>query len=207
MNRTASIRIKGINLPFLRENSTHILMLVLLLVSILAGALSLQKEKVFDYTRELFGDYISDRADNKFSVTFAISLFNSLRALILIYLAGTSAIGIIVSPFLLAVAGFNYGALSGYIYKTYGLSGIVFNLFVFLLPTVVLLFSLLLQANQSLIFSKKLAVSLIKDKRPVNLYREFRLYCNFSLVLILPVIFSSVADSLLYNLFKTYFTF
>ena len=131
MNRTASIRIKGINLPFIKENGTHILMFALLLISVLCGAAALQKERVFDYTKELFAGYIADRAENKFAVSFAISLFNSLRALFFIYLSGTSAIGLIMSPFLLAIAGFNYGAISGYIYKVYGLSGIVFNLFVF----------------------------------------------------------------------------
>ncbi len=207
MNRTASIRIKGIDIVFLKENAAHILLFFLLVISILCGACALHRPSVFSCTEALFKEYINVRASGKFLFAFGVSLLNSLRALAIIYLAGTSAIGLVLSPVLVFLAGFNYGAVSGYVYMTYGLSGIVFNLFVFLLPSIVLLFALLLQAKEAVNFSCRLANSLIKDKRPVNLYRDFRTYCKFSLLLLLPTIVSSAIDVLLYNLFRTYFTF
>lgn len=207
MNRTASIRVTGLNLGYLKENLTFILLLLLVVISILIGVLSVGTDSVNAATVEIFGEYVSERTDKSFLKAFLSSLITALKIPLISFLCGTSVLGLVISPLALSMTAFWYGCLAGYVYFTYGLSGIVFNLFVLILPTLILLFSLLLSARECVAFSKLIAIMCIRDTRPINLYMHFRNFCLKHIVMLIPIIVSSLLDTALFNLFEKYFNF
>lgn len=208
MNRTASIRIKGPNLNYLKNNLTFVLLLLLMIVSVIAGTIVFSRSQAVRlYTDGLFDDYIALRHDKTFFVGFLNSLKSVLPLTVICFMCGTSVIGAVISPVCVSAAAFIYGCMASDLYSTYGLSGIIFNLFVLLPPSLILLFCVLLSAKECVDFSRQIAAACIREARPRNLYDDFRGFCMRHLILIVPIIFSALADIALYNLFEKYFEF
>ena len=207
MNRTASINLKGINVTFFRDNLITIVLLVLTVFSMLCGTLSLRNEAVATFAESRFADFIASRGEARFINAFLTALIESVKLPIISFLCGTSVLGTIISPLVLFYCAFSYGCLSGYVYSLYGLSGIVFNLFVLLLPSLILLFVLLISAGECVDFSKRIASLCIRQTRPVNLYSNFHTFCVRHLVLLIPTLLSALSDVALFNIFEKYFKF
>ena len=207
MNRTASINLKGINIAFFRDNLTTIILLILTVISMLCGTLSLKHDAVAAFAAGKFGDFVAIRGDSRFISAFLSALIEAIKLPVFSFLCGTSVLGTIISPLVLFYAAFSYGTLSGYVYSLYGLSGIVFNLFVLLLPSLILLFVLLISAGECVDFSKKIASLCIRQTRPVNLYTNFHTFCVRHLVLLIPTLLSALSDVALFNIFEKYFKF
>lgn len=207
MNRTASIRLTGLNLNYLKENLSFIVLMIITTVSILVGVLTTNTKAVNPVVNEIFTQYVSSRANATFLIAFSSSILSSFKILLFSFLCGTSVLGLIISPLILAISSFWYGAVAGYIYSVYGLSGIVFNLFVLILPTLILLFSLIVSVRECVGFSKLMACMCIKETRPINLYINFKIFCLRHVVLLIPIVTSSLLDVALFNVFENYFTF
>ena len=207
MNRTASIRIKGLDITFLKENTVAIVLLILSVLSMLCGTLSLKNERITMLAAEEFKSFVVERTNVTFFKAFLSSLIHTLKLPLVSFLCGTSVLGTVISPSVLLYAAFRYGYISGYVYSVFGLSGIVFNLFVLILPTLILLFSLLVSARECVDFSKLIASLCIRQTRPVNLYNNFHTFCVRHLVLLFPIIISALADISLFNIFEKYFNF
>ncbi len=207
MNRTASIRIKGLDIAFLKENTVAIVLLILSVLSMLCGTLSLKNERIAMLAAEEFKSFVVERTNVTFFKAFLSSLIHTLKLPLVSFLCGTSVLGTVISPSVLLYAAFRYGYISGYVYSVFGLSGIVFNLFVLILPTLILLFSLLVSARECVDFSKLIASLCIRQTRPVNLYNNFHTFCVRHLVLLFPIIISALADISLFNIFEKYFNF
>ncbi len=207
MNRTASIKLTGLNIAFLKDNLSVIILLFLSVISILGGSLSLRNPSVAAFAKDEFTAFVSERADIKFFKALLSSLLVSIKLPIISFLCGTSVLGTVISPLVLFYAGFRYGCISGYVYSIFGLSGIVFNLFVLLLPSLLLLFSLLISARECVDFSRLIASLCIRQTRPINLYNNFHTFCIRHLVLLLPIVLSALSDIALFNLFEKYFNF
>ena len=207
MNRTASIRLTGLNIGYLKENLAFILLLLLIVVSIFTGVVSVSNKSVNAATVEIFNEYVSVRSDKSFFKALLSSLITVLKIPLFSFLCGTSVLGLVISPLILVLTSFWYGCVAGYVYYVYGLSGIVFNLFVLILPTIILLFSLLLSSRECVGFSKLIATMCIRETRPINLYKHFRYFCLKHIVLLIPIVIASLLDIALFSLFEKYFNF
>lgn len=207
MNRTASIRITGLNFTFIKDNFIQILLLFLTLIAMLCGVCFLKNEVIFKKAEEYFTEYLTIRQNNDFFKTFLYSLLGFIQLPVISFLCGTSALGLILSPITVVIGSFWYGSVVGFVYTTYGLSGIVFNLFVLLLPSLVLFLILHISVKESVTFSRLITTLCIKDTRAVNLYRDFKIFCIKHLILILPIILGALLDVSLFNLFSKYLNF
>lgn len=207
MNRTASIRIKGIDIAFLKENRAAIVLLILSVIAMLCGTLSLKNERITSLAAEEFKNFVGERTNATFFKAFVSSVIHTLKLPLISFLCGTSVLGTVISPSVLLFAAFRYGYISGYVYSVFGLSGIVFNLFVLILPYLILLFSLLVSARECIDFSKLIASLCIRQTRPQNLYNSFHTFCVRHLVLLFPIVLSALADVSLFNIFEKYFNF
>ncbi len=207
MNRTASISVKGLNLKYLKENSTFIALITLVLISLFLGVMVISQTTYFGLSSEMFDEYVTVRRSGSFGTIFLTVFLNTLKLPLTSYLFGTSVLGLVISPLLMCYASFSYGMLSGYVYSSFGLSGIVFNLFVLLLPQLISTFCLVLSSLECINFSKKIANICIKDRRPINLYQDFKMFCIKHLVLIVPVFVSSILDITLFKLLENYISF
>lgn len=204
MNRTASIRIKGINVAELKENLPYISLLVLAITAILLGALSVNNALFSNFSSEIFKDFIDNRKSIDFFDKYISVAWNSLKYPIISFLCATSVLGIVLSPLCLIYVSFCYGIIAGNFYVNFGISGIVFNLFVLIIPSIVLIFTLIVSVKNSIAFSLKIARVCTKDVRCSNLYQSFRLFCLKQLVLALPIMLSVLIDLTFFDLFKNY---
>ncbi len=207
MNRTASIRIKGIDIAFLKDNMSAIILLCLSVLSIFCGTLSLKNERIALLAADQFKNFVAERTNVTFFKAFLSSLIHTVKLPLISFLCGTSVLGTVISPAVLLYASFKYGYLSGYVYSVFGLSGIVFNLFVLILPSLILLFSLLISSRECIDFSRLIASLCIRQTRPINLYNNFHTFCIRHLVLLFPIVLSALTDISLFNIFEKYFNF
>ncbi len=156
-----------------------------------------------------------DKLENLYSVKSSLnflpmlkeSLLSVLPFYILLFICGTSVVGTAITPFIILYNGFSYGLISGYLYSTYKLEGIMFSALILLPTTIIAVFGLLLLAKESIYFSYQIAGICIKSNRPINLYSDFKRFCaNSGLTLILALI-SILFDLAMSALFIGYFNF
>ena len=204
MNRTASIRIKGLNPVALKENLPFIVLLTITLISILFGALSTSYENFKIFSEELLNRYLQNRSSEPFISKMLLISYDSLKCLIFSFLCGTSALGLILSPLSLGYLSFCYGSMAGMIYIKYGIYGIVFNLFVLIIPSLIVMLSMIISAKECVFLSLKITQLYIKDKRPISLYNSFKMYCLKHLLLLIPIFISVILDSVLFDIFEKY---
>ncbi len=208
MNRTASIRIRGLDLKYLKENALMIFLLALTVISMLIGIITSNNHSgLAEFVKESFTEQIKTRAGMSFFKSFINSLLSALPIPIICFLAGTSIVGLVVSPITIVFASFWYGGVAGLLYSTYGLTGIMFNIFVLLPPILLVLFALLLSSCEAINFSRRIAAMCIRDTRPLNLYNDFRGYCLKHILILIIILISSLCDATLFNLFEKYFKF
>lgn len=204
MNRTASIRIKGLNLVEIRENLPFIALVVLSLISMLIGVLSTNSIHFRKFSEDLFSGFIYNRNSSVYFEKFISVAWSTLKYPIISFLCSTSVLGIALSPLALIYVSFCYGVIAANFYVNYGITGIVFNLFVLLLPSVIMLFTMIISVKECIAFSLKIARICTRDTRPVNLYQNFRFLCLKHLLLILPIFLSVFIDTAFFDLFKKF---
>ena len=204
MNRTASIRIKGINIQSVLENLPFLLLLFLAVSFVLAGVLSLNNSTYAELSAELFNKYTDIRKESRFLNSYLKVLFTSVKYPLISFLCGTSVLGILFSPFTVCYTGFCYGLLAGYIHINFGITGIVFNIFVLLIPSVIVMLCLIFSAKNCFTFSSRVARLCTKEARPLNLYYEFRFLCLKHLLLLIPLLVSTLIDTSMFMLFQKY---
>lgn len=208
MNRTAFIRIKGFNVNYLKENSAYILLLVFVVASIFLGVIVCSNNSyLMNYSKELFLNYLKNRVDLSYFRIFLNSFISTIKISIIIFLCGTSVLGTVISPILLSLSAFTYGGLAAYLYNTYGLTGILYNLFVFVPPSILFIFALLLSVRECVIFSKLITGVCIRNSKPRNLFNDFRSFCLKHIIVLIILILSSLIDATLYGLFEKFFNF
>ncbi len=207
MNRTASIRIKGIDLKSLKNNLPIIVLMILSVSALLIGVISVKNPTFGAVAEESFNKYIAARESESYFDAILKIAFAMLKLPVISFLSGTSVLGMVIAPMTLCYSFFNYGLLSGYIYSNFGLSGIVFNIFVLILPTLIVSFCLLLSALECILFSRSIALICIKGARPINLFESFKIFCLKHLFLALPIIASAIIDLALFNMFENYINF
>ncbi len=139
--------------------------------------------------------FLDLRSDNGFLHIFADSLLLNLCFLVLIFVLGTSVTGITLAPILVFLRSLLFGAVSGIIYSQYSLKGIALNALIIIPPTLVAVIFLILSAKEAMKFSLILIKQTLPETKPQNLSYNFSRYCIKNLLLLIPIILSSVLDS------------
>ena len=183
---------------YLYKNRVILLLALFFILGIIFGVISLRKsETTYNLSKILFERYLSCRESPSFINVFIKYLLSAIVVLFIIYISGTSFIGIILSPFIMLCIGYTFGAFLGYIYQLYSIKGIAFNAIMIIPASIFLLIAFLLTAKDALNFSYELLkLTFNSGYSASNIFECFKSYCKkYLLFLILPII-SAVIDAL-----------
>lgn len=190
----------------LSNNKLFIILLSVLLIGMAVGVSIYSKSEVLSsFAESSLTDFLNDRNGRAFGNIFLSSFFSSMLFLLLIFLAGTSLLGIVLSPLLVGFLGFFYTNTATYIYSVFGIKGVAFYAVIIIPVAVVFLLTVLSAAKYSVLFSYVIARMTFPRSAPANLYEEFRKYCIRFSLLILLVVLSSIVDASLSRAFIQYF--
>ena len=201
--RTTTLNISGIYplMPFLAF--VGIFLLGSLLGSIFVGK--------FDFldnnSAETLAEFCLIRKSGKLFPLFYDSVSFIFPLYIICFLCGTSVVGCVAAPLLLIYTGVLQGALSGHLYSSYGLEGIMFFALIMLPSTLVCAFGLILLAKLSFGFSMTLSGICIKTNKPVNIYADFKVFCVNSIVVFVFALAAVIFDCGMSAMFIRFFDF
>lgn len=194
---------------YIYKNKALLLLSIFYILGLLFGVFLITKNNTtYELAKILFNQYISTRTNSTFTTIFLSSISSMFIFVFIVFVSGTSFVGIVLSPLSISLLGYINGAFLSYIYIQNSIKGIAFNA-VIILPTVILfLIGIILSAKESLTFSCELVkLTFYKGYSSVNIFEIFKNHCaKFALLLLLPI-FASVIDGIFSIAFIKYFDF
>lgn len=201
-------KIFTINLKDLKPHLPIILCFSVFIIGLVLGSLFVGN---FDYAKEYFSSSLEHRTDIRIEGNITNIFFDSFKGVIPLYLFvflfGTSVVGCAMSPLILLWYGFSYGSISGILYSSYDLEGIMCNAIIFIPSVLFCAFGLSLLVRDAVSFSYLLSGICIKANKPINIYSNFKSYCLRGIISFIFAVVSIVFDVVMSSLFIKYFNF
>jgi hypothetical protein len=151
-----------------------------------------------------FKEYISD-FDGNFGKVFTASALQIAPYMCLIFLAGTSMAGSIITPLIIALRGAKLGFISSYLYVHFSLNGIIFNILLIIPSAVLTALSLIFSGREAFGFSLSLARLAVPDSKSVILDNDFKIYCMRQLFILLFYILGILLQTIMVISFYSFF--
>lgn len=209
MKRTAIVnltKLKWINT--LSNNKLLISMALVYVFGIFIGTLFLKNSSaVLNVATLNFEEYLDIRLSRGFFDIFLNSFISALPVALIIFLCGTSLIGIALTFFSLTYCGITYGITSAFLYSNYALIGIAYNSLILIPCTVLTALGFLLSGKEAFIFSLRLAKLTMPKGQTANVYSDFKNYCIKFALIVFIFIGSAILDAVLTKSFIGYFNF
>lgn len=209
MRKTTIVSLRGSKLrKTFSQNNLLIGLTISYLIGILLGVFFVGGNlSVEALAAENFSQFFALRKSSGFAKIFLSSAADSLPVILILFLSGTSFIGIALSPMAVCYQGFKYGILSGYLYLRMSLQGIAFNALILIPSSVISVFGVLLCGKAAFEFSVNLAKISMPKGQSANLYNHFKEYCKRYIFLILIFIAAFLLDATLCVSFLKFFGF
>jgi hypothetical protein len=162
---------------------------------------------ILDFASRSIHSYINVRENGEIISLITGSVNSVLPYYIVVFLLGTSIIGFVASPLVLLYRGILFGAVSGFMYFTYKLEGVIFCLLILIPSVLVSVFGLICLAKEAFSFSYRLGGICIKTTKPINISSHFRNYYLQSALTLIPAVCSMILDVGMSALFIGFFDF
>lgn len=191
----------------INENNVLIFMVFCLLTGLLAGVLlfKLKNTNGIFYKSE-FAKYITD-CKKSISGVFFSCLLQILPYIAVTFIAGTSMVGSVIAPLVIAVRGADLGFVMGYLYEHFGLNGIIFNLLIIIPSAALTSIALILSGREAFGFSLSLLRLAVPESKSVMLDNDFKLYSMRQLFMLLIYLLGIVLETLMTVSFLPFFKF
>ena len=181
---------------------------LLFLFGILIGAVLVGRVRTYsEFSLKAFEEFYGLRSSSNFYLILKDSVLKNFLPYIALFLFGTSIVGFVFIPIIITALGFNFGLLTGYLYITHNLNGIMFTGLILLPSAIVFLFGVILLSIEAFHFSKTLSSICIRSNKPINIYSEFKIYSIKSAVTLFAPLVSVILDVGMASLFIKYFNF
>lgn len=138
---------------------------------------------------------------------FGNAMMRILPFAALIFLSGSSMVGMVLTPVITFAFGWQFGLICSYAYVHYSLNGIMFNLLMIIPSAVILSIGIILSARESIHFALCIARLTFPNKQEIILYDDFRLYCMRQLFVLLFYLAAGLLQTVLGCAFSGYFNF
>lgn len=192
----------------LSKNKFTFSILLCYVIGIVLGVVCLKNSQtVYNTAKSDFVNYLSVRYNLAFFNVFLNAFLAVLPFCLVIFLCGTSVVGVVLIPICVCYCGFEYGICTAYLYKQYLLQGIAFNSLILIPATLVSILGYILLSKEAFGFSVQLLRITMPNYNNVGVYSGFKGYTKRFLLLILIFIGSALADSLLNFAFLDFFNF
>lgn len=207
MKRTTVINLRNSKfLNSVKGNYLVIIFAVVFIIGLTLGTFWVAKNTTIQgIALEEFNVFKTVRQNNKIFKVFLISILDILPFALIVFLCGTSFIGIALTPLVICFFGFKYGIFSGFLYMNYMLKGIAFNSLL-LIPTMLFCaIALFVLGRNAFNFSLLLARISMPGGQVVNLYNFFQNYCKKFLLIFVLFIFAAMIDAVMSVSFIKFF--
>jgi len=194
---------------YIYKNKGLFLLTIFYILGLVLGVLLIRKNNVtYNFSELLFNEYILNRTNTTFISVFLSSFFTMFILVFIVFLSGTSFVGVVLSPITVVAFGYLNGAFLSYIYIQNSIKGIAFNA-VIIIPTAILfIIGLLLSARESLNFSSELVkLTFYKGYASSKVFELFKNYCVKYALLLFLSISSALFDGVFSVSFIKYFDF
>ena len=193
---------------FFKRNYFLITAFLLFVIGIILGVFLFEKNSTLsDFAKNYMTDFINSRTDISFWGILFSSFLNSLAQLFLLFLLGASLFGVVTVPAAIIFKGFIQGLATAYLYSSYALKGVAFNVIVYIPSTLLFIIILMVCAKESIRFSLKISSLMLSKTMPLNLSFEFKDYCIKFLVFCVFTLFSAIIDAVIGATLITTFSF
>lgn len=181
---------------------------LIFIIGLLAGSILVGKfHNLYEYSGSVIREFLTIRQDLNFLQIAYHSAICCFPVYLFTFVLGTSFVGCVAIPILVLFVGIIYGLISGNLYMSHQLEGIMFNGLILLPMVLAMLFGLFLLSKEAFFFSVRLANICINTNKPINIYTDFKIYCIKSISTLLGLFISIVFDICLSSLFISYFNF
>lgn len=209
MKRSGIVNLRNFRfLEQIAKNRLLIMLCVLFFIGVIAGSASrAESASLTSLAKNGIEQLTSERAGKKPGTVFLDSAAGSMLYMLAIFAAGTSMMGLIISPLAVAWRGFYYGLMTSYLYSEFALRGIAFNAIVLIPPALFSLIGIVLGARESISFSLVIAKLTLPRSAPMSLFSDFRIYCIRFSLFIIAVLLSALTDVCVSHFFIGFFNF
>ena len=182
----------------LAKNKLMVLLFFAFIIGAVVGTATYSKsDNLISFSEAFLSDFLNDRIEQSFFNIFISSLFSGLLFLLALFLSGTSLLGIILSPLLIALRGFLYSNMAAYLYSEYSIKGVAFCAVIIIPVAVINCLAFFWAAKYSMSYSYVISYLTLPHSAPANLYEDFKNFCIKYSFLIIVVIFAALTDAVL----------
>lgn len=195
-------------LDFVYLNRSVFLIGLLFIVGLIIGLVIYPENTKFSGLSELLLEkYIAYHSKYRFFSELLFTAFNYFTVIILLFLSGSSMLGVAVIPFIISVLGIICGNFTAFLYAEHSLKGIAFNAIIFIPPTLIFIICSFFAAKEAVNFSLVIARLTMPKSKPANIFINFKNYSTKFLIFTVLIIFAALVDSLLSMFFLSFFDF
>ncbi len=203
MQKGTVLNLKNLRLTeFFRENNILVILFLFMLAGITIGIFTESKFSLLsNYADTYIKSFISDRTDETFFSITSKAFMSSMLALLIVFAAGTSMLGVIIVPLTVTFRCLLYGAISAYLYSAFSVKGIAFNAVLIIPSVIIFVIALLLAARESVKFSLIIVRMFLPHVPAINLSFDFKNYCGRYIFITLIALLSALTDGVLSSSF------
>ncbi len=198
-----------LRLPEIRKNLLFIFFMLTLFAGITVGALCgrTDDEQLMENLDIIFLTNFKVRCSQGILDSFVASFASAFIFILIIFLLGLSVWGGFIAAAVPFVKGYGYGLATGYLYSTYGLTGILYNILI-ILPGAFLCSAVIAAASQEAFRSSIKIISVFrKTTVSDDPHIQMKKYLLSMLWLLFLTAVSSAVDMLFSLMFSWLFSF
>ena len=191
---------------FLRKNWCVLLLTFAFIIGLVFGSVIIKHNPTILKCAESYTDnYLDLRNKGSFWQIFFNSFMVSFCFLITNSVLGTSVIGVTAIPLFIWLRGAILGILMSNIYAEYALEGIVINALAIVPTSVISILFIIISAREAIRLSATVIKITLPNSPPRNLSPAFSAFLKRTVVLLIPIILSSVVDAWISTKAMTFF--
>lgn len=198
------LRIKGFNRKILKSNQTLTLLCILLLTGMFLGAVCVKHadEAMLEKMKLLTGTYINSGVSRSILDNFLSYILADTVFIVISVFFGLCVIGEPILWTLPMIRGLGLGLITGFVYKTYSVQGVLYSTVLIVIPAVISSLAMAVSCKESILSSREIKSALKEDGKQFN-YGEFlKLFAVRNLILYAFVILSGLVGCLLTYFFS-----
>lgn len=191
--------IRGFSGKILKNNQTLTLLCTLLLTGMFLGAVCVKHadEAMLEKIKLLTGTYISSGVSRSILDNFLSYISADTVFIILSVFFGLCVIGEPILWTLPMIRGLGLGLITGFVYKTYSVQGVLYSTALIVVPAVISSLAMAVSCKESILSSREIKSALKEDGKQFN-YREFlKLFAVRNLILYAFVVLAGLVGCLL----------
>lgn len=183
-------------IDFLGRNNVMLFLTGIMIIGMLSGCLIFGGgDSISDFASDWFFTFLNIRRKTGFFNVLISVLWSYLPFQLACYFCGTSVVGSVITPFVVALKGFFLGLLTSFVFSEYGLLGIAFNGLIVIPASIVCAVAMLLSAKEALAFSFALFKLSLPTGETHQFYNDFKKYSFRNLTYLLILFVASFIDA------------